>query len=250
MSYSFFAKYYDLLTENIDYNERASYFNLLIQKFKPSDEKGTLLDLACGTGSLTEKFCEMGYDTIGADISEEMLNAAYEKKLEKNLPIQYICEDMRELELYNPVDIVICALDSLNHLETTEDIDKAFHSISLSVKKEGLFIFDMNTPYKHKNVLGNETFVYEKEHLFCVWQNEFIGGKDNRTDIFLDFFEENKFGTYDRFSEDFSEIAPEITKITDSLKKSGFEVMGLYDYDSFNDIREDSEKFVCAAKKL
>lgn len=250
MSYSFFAKYYDLLTENINYNERASYFELLIKKYNSGKKNGTLLDVACGTGNLTEKFCEMGYDTIGADISSEMLNVAYEKKLKKNLPIQYICQDMRSLELYNPVDIAICALDSLNHLDSAKDIEKAFQSISISLNKGGLFIFDMNTPYKHKNILGNETFVYEKEHLFCVWQNEFVGGEDNRTDIFLDFFEEEKDKKYERFGEDFSEIAPDVKKVTDMLENTGFELLGLFDYDSLEEIGESSEKFVCVAKKL
>ena len=114
--YEAFSFYYDQLTENVEYPQRAAYFHKMIQKYCQS-EGVVLLDLACGTGSLSEEFAKLGYDVLGVDYSYGMLNQAMQKKLEHNLPIQYICQDMRELDLYGTVDITVCALDSLIHLD-------------------------------------------------------------------------------------------------------------------------------------
>ena len=157
-SYFEFAKFYDNLTENVDYKKRAEYFDTIIKKYKKTD-KNLLLDLACGTGSLTEQMALLGYDCMGIDGSYEMLNEAFEKKMNSGLDIQYICQDMREYELYGCADVTICALDSLNHLDSFDDVKKVFKQVWLSTENSGLFIFDMNSVYKHKEVLGNNTFI-------------------------------------------------------------------------------------------
>ncbi len=246
--YSFFAKFYDILTENVSYRERAAYFDRLIKKYG-GKEKGVLLDLACGTGSLSEELSALGYDVIGADNSPEMLGEALEKKINKGLSVQYVCQDMRELDLFGNPDIVVCALDSLNHLESAEDIGKAFRSVSVFLEAGALFIFDMNTPYKHKDILGNESFVYETDSVFCVWQNEFEGGNENKVNISLDFFEERDDGFYERSSEYISEIAPEISVIKKLLEDADFQLLALYDYDSEKPVTDKSEKFVCVSVK-
>ena len=139
--YSNFSYYYDDLTKNVNYHERASYFNKIIQKFD-GNTSGTLLDLACGTGNISEEMAKLGYDVIGADISEGMLNMALDKKFESGLNIQYIKQDMRQLDLYGSIDNILCVLDSLNHLATLQDIEQTFNRVSLFTEPNGLFIFD------------------------------------------------------------------------------------------------------------
>lgn len=222
--YSCFAKYYDRLTENIDYREKAAFVNGLIRKHG-GKKGGILLDLACGTGSLSFELARLGYDVIGADSSCDMLTAAMDKKMENGLPVQFICQDMTRLDMYGGADITVCALDSLNHLDSTEDIRRTFERVHLFTEPHGLFIFDMNTPYKHKNILGNNTFVYDTEEVYCVWQNEYDpDDPENRVNICLDFFERD-VEIYYRSGEEFSEIAPEISVIEKLLTSSGFTLL-------------------------
>ncbi len=248
--YSAFSRYYDVLTENIDYRARAEYFEKIIRRFGGKKD-GILLDLACGTGSLSEEMARLGYDVIGVDSSEEMLSMALDKKFESGLPIQYLCQDMTRLDMFGTIDVTICALDSLNHLESLSDIKLAIEKVSLFCEPGGLFIFDMNTPYKHKNILADKTYVYDMEEVFCVWQNEYTGDSDNRVNIYLDFFEktEAKKELYSRSGEDFSEIAFDSQIIEDILADAGFELLAEYDYDSDGPPSENSEKIVYAAKK-
>ena len=147
--YEAFSFYYDQLTENVEYPQRAAYFHKLIQKYRQS-EGVVLLDLACGTGSLSEEFAKLGYDVLGVDYSYGMLNQAMQKKLEHNLPIQYICQDMRELDLYGTVDITVCALDSLNHLDSFSDVQTVFQQV-----------FDVTEPGERFAAQGDDSFVFQ-----------------------------------------------------------------------------------------
>jgi len=128
--YSAFARYYDELTANINYKKRAEYFNEIIKKFKTT-QGNILLDLACGTGSISEEMAKLGYDVIGVDNSDEMLGIALNKKFDSNLHIQYLCQDMRQLDMYGTIDVTICALDSLNHLENINDVKEVLKKVSL-----------------------------------------------------------------------------------------------------------------------
>lgn len=245
--YNEFAHYYDLLTGNISYKFRADYFDMLIKKH--NGRKNLLLDLACGTGSLSEELSRMGYDVIAVDGSAEMLNKALDKKFESGLNIQYLCQDMTELDMFGTIDVTICALDSLNHLPDKQDIRKTIERVSLFCEPEGLFIFDINTPYKHKNVLGNNTFVYDMDEVYCVWQNSYTD-EDNKVEIALDFFEKQENGMFCRYEESFCEIAPECFEIEDMLASAGMEIVGKYDYDTIDPPKEDSEKIVYVARKI
>lgn len=245
--YGSFSFFYDLLTGNISYRKRAEYFDMLIKKH--GGKKNILLDLACGTGSLSEEMSRMGYDVIGVDSSEEMLNTAIEKKIESGLNIQYLCQDMTRLDMFGTIDVTVCALDSLNHLPDLAAVEKAIGRVSLFCEPNGLFIFDINTPYKHRNILGNNTFVYDLEEVYCVWQNTY-SEKDNRVDMCLDFFERGENGLYTKYEDEFSEIAFDESVIDGILEKNGFEIAAKYDYDTVLPPRPDSEKVVYTVKKV
>lgn len=245
--YRSFSYFYDMLTENISYKQRAEYFDMLIKKH--GGKKNLLLDLACGTGSLSEEMSRLGYDVIGVDGSEEMLNSAIEKKLESGLNIQYLCQDMTKLDMFGTIDVTICALDSLNHLPDLAAIEKTVQRVSLFCEPSGLFIFDVNTPYKHKHVLGNNTFVYDMDEVYCVWQNTY-SEQNNLVEMSLDFFERQENGSYKRYEDSFSEIAFDESVIDDILIRSGFEIAAKYDYDTVLPPKTDSEKIVYAARKV
>lgn len=245
--YGNFAHYYDILTGNISYKDRAAYFDMLIKKH--GGKKNLLLDLACGTGSLSEEMCRLGYDVIAVDGSEEMLNEALDKKFDSGLNIQYLCQDMTKLDMFGTIDVTICALDSLNHLPDLDAIKQTMNRVSLFCEPGGLFIFDVNTPYKHKNVLGNNTFIYDMEDVYCVWQNTYTE-EDNRVEMWLDFFEKQENGSYKRYDESFSEIAFDDAVIEKIVADSGMEIVGKYDYDTTEPTKADSEKIVYVAHKI
>ncbi len=245
-SYHKFAQYYDILTSNIDYQKHADYYDNMISQHMP--DKGILLDLACGTGSLSEAMAKRGYDVIGVDLSEEMLSIALNKKFDSGLPIQYLCQDMCKLDMYGTIDVTICALDSLNHLPDINSVKRAIERVSLFSNPNGIFVFDINTLYKHKKILGNNTFIYDTDDVYCVWQNTY-NDKDKSVLIELNFFEKDS-DTYRRFDESFSEKAYDIEQLIDICENAGLEVLSIYDYLTNNPPREDSEKLTVVTRKV
>lgn len=245
-SYRKFAEYYDILTENVDYKSRMDEINSLFQKYSDNTDEKILLDLACGTGSMSEEAEKLGYDVIGVDCSEEMLFEAVNKKYEKALDIQYVKQDMRKLDLYGGVDITICILDSLNHLSGFEDVKKVFERVFMFTNEGGLFIFDMNTPYKHRNVLADNAFIFETDDVFVAWENEF-SEKDCKVDITLNFFEKTH-NNYKRYTENFSELAYEKEAIIKACEEVGFKLMEtIPKYEQESD--EQPERIVYVMKK-
>lgn len=246
MGYSVFAKYYDSLTANIDYKKRAEYFHEIIQKFRRTNGN-ILLDLACGTGSISEEMAHLGYDVIGVDYSDEMLDIALNKKFDSGLNIQYLCQDMRKLDMYGSMDITICALDSINHLASIDDVKKVFSNIALFSEPDGLFIFDVNTLYKHREILADNTFTYETDEVYCVWENTLVPETDE-VRMNLEFFELEKSGLYSRSSDNFSEKAYSEKEIENLLTETGFEILGKYGDDTFAPPAPTCQRIVYVAR--
>ncbi|MDE7098274.1 MAG: class I SAM-dependent methyltransferase [Ruminococcus sp.] len=246
MSYSAFARYYDSLTANIDYRKRAEYFHAIIKKFRRTDGN-ILLDLACGTGSISEEMSKLGYDVIGVDCSDEMLGIALDKKFDSNSNIQYLCQDMRKLDMFGSIDITICALDSINHLADIEDVRKVFENVAFFSEPNALFIFDVNTLYKHRNILADNTFTYETDEVYCIWENTLMPETDE-VKMNLEFFELEENGLYSRSSDSFSEKAYSESDIEKLLAETGFEILGKYGDDTFSSPAPDCQRIVYAVR--
>lgn len=245
MAYGVFAEFYDGLTRNVDYREKADFICKIFDKF---NHKPTYaLDLACGTGTLTVELKKRGVDIYGVDASFEMLSQAQQKAEEEGLEMLFLCQKMQSLDLYGTISTCVCTLDSISHLQGSGQVKRTFERVSAFTEKDGLFIFDVNTIFKHREVLGNNTFVYDTDDVFCVWQNTFCEN-DNSVKIDLDFFiPEDKM--YFRNSESFKEYAYSLEDITEMLEESGFEVLAVYDDMSFESPKEDSERATFVARK-
>ena len=237
--YEHFAEVYDILNKNANYLERTNYVLKLFKKFdrKPS----LLLDLACGTGSFTNEFLKQDVDVIGVDSSQYMLSCAREKS-----NALFICQKAEELELFGTVDGAICMLDSINHITTKKALKKVFERVHLFLEPERLFIFDINTPFKHKEILANNAFNFNQSDFFVAWQNEAL---KNGTHIYIDIFKKNG-ESYNRFSEDFYERAYSVKEIEELLIKTGFKVLAKFDDLSENVPHNKSERIYFVAKRI
>lgn len=246
MSYAVFAQYYDRLMHTVNYQERAGYLCTVLEKHK--HDAGLVLDLACGTGSLTVELAKRGMDIYGVDASVEMLAEAQRKAAEAELSILFLRQKMQSLDLYGTVDTVFCAMDSINHLTLEKDWRAAFDRVSLFLNPGGYFIFDCNTVYKHQEILANNTFVYDTGEVFCVWQNA-LEKRTDRVAISLDFFTKRADGAYSRSSEHFYERAYPAEMICAFLQDAGLTVEGIYADLTFQAPAKESERLLFVTKK-
>ena len=242
--YNAFANVYDKLTDNIEYKKRADYISALFERYGVKG-KEPILDLACGTGSLTVELAKRGFDMIGIDSAYSMLSQAQNKKYTENVDVLFLCQDMTELDLYGTISGAVCMLDSLNHLECAADVKTTIEKVALFMEHDGIFIFDVNTIYKHRNILANNTFVYDCDDVYCVWQNEL--NDDNSVDISLDIFEFED-GVYYRSSEEFKEKAYEISDYEKWLRDADFEILNIYDEMSDRKLNEETQRAVFVAR--
>lgn len=253
--YGCFARYYDALTKNVDYAIRAGELDKIIRRYVP--QASLVLDLACGTGSLSFSLAGLGYEVIGVDSSADMLSAAMaksavdEKTKEQSRAnrVMFLNQRMDRLDLYGTVDATVCMLDSLNHVGSEKTLLAAFKKVSLFTNPGGVFVFDVNTHHKHREVLGGNTFVYDLPDVFCCWQN--VYNKDNcRVDITLDFFAESGDGRYTRETEKFSEWAYPEEFWLGLLEQAGFLHLETIDGDTFGQPQESSQRLLYVAKKV
>ncbi|MBO6141621.1 MAG: class I SAM-dependent methyltransferase [Ruminococcus sp.] len=247
MAYSQFAYFYDILQSDVGYEGIACFIDKQVRRF--GGRREILLDMACGTGTLAECFAKMGYDVIGTDSSNEMLSAALDKEYESGLPIQYLNQSMTELDMFGTIDVTVCTLDSINHLASLDEISTAFEKVSLFAFPDGMFIFDVNTPYKHRAVLADNTYIYDIDEVYCIWQNEY-NESDGSVEINLDFFELGEDGKYERFGESFKEIAFDDKTIRGLLDKAGFEVLDSFDDYTDTPVSEKTQRIVYVCRKV
>ena len=246
-SYGDFAYFYDNLTDNVDYEKRCSYIKGLLAENGVGE--GILLDLACGTGTVSLMLSDMGYDVIGVDASEDMLSVAQEKKMESGADVIFLCQRMEELDLFGTINACVSTLDSINHVTDEETVREIFRRVSLFMEDKGIFLFDVNTPYKHKCVLGDNTFVYDTDEVYCVWQNS--TDESLVTTVNLDIFEkdEDDEETYYRYSEEFTERAYDLDDIKKWLEDVKFEVIGIYEELTKDSVKADTQRAVFVARK-
>ena len=243
--YSSFAYSYDKLTENVEYKSRTDYILDVFRQL--NHDVGLCLDLACGTGSLSLELANRGIEVIGVDSSIDMLSVAQNKAMENGNDILFLCQKMQELELYGGVDTVICMLDSINHMTSEEDVQETFNRVSMFLNPDGYFLFDVNTIYKHNEILANNTFVYDVDDVFCVWQNTLED--NNIVRINLDLFEYED-GAYFRNSEEFCEKAYSEQEIINMLNKAGLKVVHIFDDMGFEKPKEDSQRIIFVTRKI
>lgn len=179
-AYTDFAEVYDELMDDTPYEEWCEFIVEILGKYgadlEPTDEnlrqeRNTILDLGCGTGTLTELLARKGYDMIGVDNAQEMLQIAMEKRERSGLDILYLLQDMRELELYGTVGAVVSVCDSLNYLLAEEDIVQTFERVNNYLYPQGIFLFDFNTVYKYAVVIGDATIAENREDCSFIWEN-------------------------------------------------------------------------------
>lgn len=247
MSYGVFSEFYDALTANVSYDTVSQVLSSLLTRYGKS--RGLLLDLACGTGSVSVRLAKKGYEVIGVDLSPEMLSEAQNKAYSAGQNILFLCQDMTALDLYGTVDAAVCTLDGLCHLPDEESVFAELRKVSLFMNPGGVFLFDVNSVYKHRAVLGNNTFVYDTDDVYCVWQNTLLpDGVTVQMD--LDFFEPvSDAGDYVRQSERFTERAYPRETLEAMLKKAGFTVLDVFDGYSGKPAHDTSERLLFAVRK-
>lgn len=242
--YEELSNVYDILTADAQYDKRYDYLKELFERF---DRMPTLLlDLACGTGSFSRRFANDGVSVIGADSSPEMLSVAASKACKD---ILYICQKAQELELYGTVDGAICCLDSLNHITDYGDFCTALKRVSMFLEEDRLFIFDVNTPFKHRELLGNNTIVKEEENAVCIWQNELLN--DEKTvNIYLDLFKEEENGLYSRSFDFITERAYTEDEIENALNEANLKKIEIFGEFTYEKPSFDCERAVYITKKI
>ncbi len=258
-AYGAIARVYDRLNAEIDYAAWANFVEACFSRYLPNKPE-LLLDLACGTGSMTLELFRRGYDMIGVDGSADMLSVAYERAAEKNIAgALFLLQDMRTFELYGTVGAVTCCLDSINYLLDEQDIRRTFANVHNYLDPNGLFLFDVNSPYKFEQIYGDNAYILEDELIdedgnvlavYCGWQNHY----DRETGICtfdLSLFEEREDGGFDRSDEQQNERCYSREQLHKLLEQTGFELLGCFGDWDFSEPQENCERyyFVARAKK-
>ena len=246
-SYGFLAGCYDQLTYDVDYSAWADY---LEKHFARRGLPGkTVLDLACGTGSLTWELAGRGYEMIGVDRSPEMLAQAAEKG-EREAPVSpmFLCQSMERLDLYGTIDACVCCLDSVNYVTDPKKLRRAFQRVHLFLMPGGLFLFDVNTPEKLEGLDG-QVFLDETEDSYCVWRAEY-SRRSRLCSYFMDIFRlDPDSGQWERGEELHRERAYTVEELTEFLHQAGFAQVQVYGNLKLRPPRPGEERIFFAARK-
>lgn len=210
-------------------------------------ERNTVLDLGCGTGTLTELLARKGFDMIGVDNAEEMLRIAMEKRERSGLDILYLLQDMRELELYGTVGAVVSVCDSLNYLLEEEDIVQTFSRVNDYLYPQGIFVFDFNTVYKYRTVIGDATIAENREDCSFIWENYYHEDEEiNEYDLTVFVAEGERFR---RFQEVHYQRGYRLSQMKALLERSGLEFLEALDADTHGEVTQESERIYVVARK-
>lgn len=241
--YSILAKYYDALMSGTDYAKWADFYEKCFDKYGASVKK--IVDIGCGTGSITTELAARGYAMTGVDISAEMLALAERKAEARGARVRYAEQDMVCLDTGAEADAVICSFDGINYLTETADVRACFSSVAETLAQGGLFIFDVSSPFKFKNILGDNAFVYELDDMFLSWQC-FFSEKRGVCDYYLTFFEKDG-SAWQRYDETQRQRAYSTRTLEKIIKEAGMSPVAKFSDIDFSPVKDDGDRifFVC-----
>ena len=246
-AYTSFAAVYDTFMDNIPYEEWGVYLKSLLKEYDVKN--GLVLDLGCGTGTMTEILAEDGYDMIGIDNSEDMLEMAMEKKVESGHDILYLLQDMREFELYGTVNAVVSICDSVNYITEEEELVEVFRLVNNYLDPKGIFIFDFNTEYKYREILGDCTIAENREECSFIWDNYYYEEeKINEYELSL-FIQEEDSELYRKYEETHFQKAYTYETMRRLIEESGLEFVTAYDAFTHVKPTEKSERIYMIARE-
>ena len=245
-AYTGFAEVYDLFMDQVPYEKWSRRITEILKEYGIPD--GLVLDLGCGTGSMTELLAGAGYDMIGVDASEEMLELAYEKRAESGHDILYLLQDMREFELYGTVRAIVSVCDSLNYITEEEELLHVFRLVRNYLDPDGVFLFDMNTIYKYSEMLGETTIAENREEGSFIWENYYDPEEQlNQYDLTLYIRDEDD--RYTRFEETHIQKAYALERVLELLQQAGMKAEQIFDSDTGKEVTDTTGKFCIAARK-
>lgn len=245
-AYTSFARVYDTFMDNIPYEEWAVYLTGLLNEYGVND--GLVLDLGCGTGNMTELLAKEGYDMIGVDNAEEMLEIAMEKRKKSGHDILYLLQDMREFELYGTVRAVVSVCDSVNYIDEEEDLTEVFRLVNNYLDPGGVFIFDFNTLYKYREILGDRTIAENREDCSFIWDNYYYE-EERINEYELSIFIREKENLFRRYEETHFQRGYTLDEMIRMIKDSGLEFVTAYDAFTREAPKEDSERIYVIARE-
>ena len=246
-AYTSFASVYDTFMDNIPYEEWAEYLITILKEYSVND--GLVLDLGCGTGNMTELLAEAGYDMIGVDNAEEMLEIAMEKRAKSGCDILYLLQDMREFELYGTVKAIVSICDSVNYIAEEEDLLQVFQLVNNYLDPKGVFVFDFNTVHKYRDVLGDQTIAEDREDCSFIWNNYYYEEEQiNEYELSL-FIREEDSDLYRKYQETHFQKAYDLETMERLVEQSGLEYIAAYDAFTKNPPTVESERIYVIARE-
>ena len=244
-AYTSFAQVYDLFMDNVPYDQWCGYITELLREYGIQD--GLVLELGCGTGVLTRKLAAKGYDMIGVDYSEDMLEIAMDHRQEGE-DILYLLQDMREFELYGTVRAAVSICDSMNYIVEYQDLVQVMKLVNNYLDPGGIFIFDLNTPYKYEEILGENTFAENRPEGSFIWEN-YYDGETGINEYDLTLFVREKEGLYRKFEETHYQRAYELEQVRRAIKEAGLEFVAAYDAGTHKPVQQDSQRIYVIARE-
>ncbi|MCI9228039.1 MAG: class I SAM-dependent methyltransferase [Dorea sp.] len=227
-AYTNFAEVYDIFMDNIPYEEWAEYLDEILKEYHIPNNM--VLELGCGTGNMTELLADKGYDMIGVDNSEIMLEIAMEKRLKSGHDILYLLQDMQAFELYGTVGGIVSVCDSINYVTDERELKEVFSLVNNYLDPRGIFVFDFNTEYKYRELLGDRVIAEEREECSFIWDN-YYNAEDKMNEYQLTLFVQSKEEPelYRKYQEVHYQKAYTLEKIKTLIEKAGLRYVAAYD---------------------